>query len=323
MCLNPTLVVNKHFTPNRKNGFKIPFCDDKRKLWVSAPCGYCIECRKKKSNDWKIRITEEMNNGLKCWFVNLSFSNKSIFLLEERFKLKHKRDADANDVATLAIRLYFENIRKKLKVSLKHIFFTELGHRNSHRIHLHGLIWNTSNFDNNTVLDVIKSKWRRGIVFIGNEASLKTVNYIVKYLLKSDCDNPGFISKCLCSPGIGKSYLNKPDATRNVFNDNNTNECYRYTTGKKGSLPTYYRNKLYTDDERDKLWVNKLDKCERYVMGQRIDVSTDSGITEYINAVKYWLSRDIQEGNFNSKYLSRQERKVYNAMMKDFRIDKG
>ncbi len=40
----------------------------------------------------------------------------------------------------------------------------------------------------------------------------------------------------------------------------------------KIGLPTYYRNKIYSEEEREELWIEKLDKGERWVNGIKIDI---------------------------------------------------
>ena len=39
------------------------------------------------------------------------------------------------------------------------------------------------------------------------------------------------------------------------------------------ALPIYYRNNIYNDEEREKLWLQLLDKGIRYINGIKIDVS--------------------------------------------------
>ena len=39
-----------------------------------------------------------------------------------------------------------------------------------------------------------------------------------------------------------------------------TKETYINSQGFKMALPVYYRNKIYTEEEREKLWIEKLDK---------------------------------------------------------------
>ena len=38
-----------------------------------------------------------------------------------------------------------------------------------------------------------------------------------------------------------------------------TKETYINSQGFKMALPMYYRNKIYTEEEREKLWIEKLD----------------------------------------------------------------
>ena len=46
--------------------------------------------------------------------------------------------------------------------------------------------------------------------------------------------------------------------------------------GGKLNLPIYYRNKLFTEDqrEREKLFLDKIEKGIVYVLGTKIDLKT-------------------------------------------------
>ena len=75
-------------------------------------------------------------------------------------------------------------IWKKIKnnyVSLYKIHYKqkvpELG-ENTGRIHLHGICWGNP--------DLVKENWKYGFVFQGNMCNEKTVNYVVKYMLKEN-----------------------------------------------------------------------------------------------------------------------------------------
>lgn len=52
-------------------------------------------------------------------------------------------------------------------------------------------------------------------------------------------------------------------------------------------MPIYYRNKIYSEDEREKLWTNLLNKNERWVRGTKINISTLKGKKQYHNALLY------------------------------------
>ena len=98
-------------------------------------------------------------------------------------------------------------------------------------------------------IDEIENKnWKYGFEFIGQYVSEKTINYVVKYMLKKDKDHKEYNPKILCSAGIGAGYLNRKDSKLNKFKGTDTNETYRLRNGTKLNLPIYYRNKVYTDN---------------------------------------------------------------------------
>ena len=143
---------------------------------------------------------------------------------------------------------------------------TELGHENTERIHLHGIIFGGEKSE-------IERIWKYGHVKFGDYVNLKTVNYIVKYINKVDLDHKGYVSKILTSAGIGKNYINRVDKRLNKYIGKNTDMTYKSNNGYKMAQPIYYRNKIWTDEEREKLWLHMLDKNERYIMGEKIDIS--------------------------------------------------
>ena len=143
---------------------------------------------------------------------------------------------------------------------------TELGHKNTERIHLHGIIFGGEKSE-------IERIWRYGHVKFGDYVNLKTINYVVKYINKIDLDHKGYVSKILTSSGIGSNYMNRTDHRLNKYNGKNTDTTYKSNNGYKMAQPMYYRNKIWTDEEREKLWIHMLDKNERYIMGERIDIS--------------------------------------------------
>ena len=112
----------------------------------------------------------------------------------------------------------------------------------------------------------------------------KTINYIGKYLTKTDIKHKSYTPIILTSSGIGANYLNRINAKNNKYKGEETNTLYKTTTGHTLQLPIYYKNKLYNDEEREQLWINLLNKQERYVLGTRIDVSKND--EEYYKALE-------------------------------------
>ena len=60
------------------------------------------------------------------------------------------------------------------------------------------------------------------------------------------------------------------------------------------ALPIYYRNQIYSEEEREKLWLNKLDKQERWICGERVDIS--KGEESYYSLLEYHRRRNKQLG---------------------------
>jgi len=336
MCLYSKLIKNRKYTLNKKNGGNIPPVSDDRTLYVPVGCGNCIECRKKKAREWQVRLLEDIKDNKNGKFITLTFSNESIKELLKYEKTctdivtgkKYKITLNSlsgyeldNQIAKVAVRLFLERWRKKYKKSIRHWLITELGHNGTENIHLHGIIWTDE------PLEEVERIWSYGHVWKGkmvkdrivNYVNAKTVNYIIKYVTKVDEIHKTYKGVILCSSGIGKNYTNKHDFNKNKYIEGKTNETYKTSTGHKISIPIYWRNKLYTEEEREKLWLEKLNKEERWVMGEKVKVNTEQGQKEYENLVNYYRRKNIELGyNDDTKDEERiiYERERRNIMLK-------
>jgi len=303
MCLYPKLIKNKKYISNKKNGGIVPplplievngrLMEDLRVLEVPVGCGRCIECKKQKARNWNVRLNEEIRNNHKhAKFITLTFSNESykeLYYATDKVKGYEKDNA----IATLGVRRFLERWRKQYKKSLRHWLVTELGKTGTEHIHLHGIIWTT---ESNEELSL---KWRYGYISIGKRrydkgkalnnyntgyVNEQSINYITKYIHKQDEKHPNYKAKILTSAGIGKGYTQRHDSKRNKFKKRGTDETYKNRKGYKLALPIYYRNQIYSEEEREQLWLEKLDKEERFVLGQRIDISQND--EQYYKALK-------------------------------------
>lgn len=285
MCLYPKLIKNRKYVKNKKNGGNPPVPKDQRVLWVPVGCQKCMECKKQKSRQWSVRLQEEIRTENKCTFVTLTFSDEEITKLKNEIKGLEGYELD-NEIATLATRRFLERWRKKHKKSLKHWLVTELGHNGTENIHLHGILWSQNKQD-------ITEIWKYGWVFNGDYVNEKTVNYISKYINKTDEKHPNYNAKILTSAGIGKNYINRSDSKLNKYKEK-TDETYKTRQGKKLNLPIYYRNKLYTEDEREKLWLEKLDKQERWICGEKVSIK--NGTEEYHKLLRFYQAKNRRLG---------------------------
>jgi len=314
MCLYPRLIKNKKYEPNKKNGGVVPPVNDARVYMVPIGCGMCMECMKKRKNEWKVRLMEDIKNNKNGIFITLTFSNESYRKLASEINTKIKGYSLDNAVAKLATRRFLERWRKKHKKSVRHWLVTELGHEGTERIHMHGIIWTDHRKD-------IKETWKYGYVWDGNwrnekkvnYVSEKTVNYIIKYITKTDLKHKYYKPIILCSPGIGRGYEKTWNAKQNEYKGEETKETYKNKQGGETALPIYYRNKIYSDEEREKLWILKLNKEERWVGG--VKVSTKENTDNYYKLLNWYREKNKRLGygspnNWQARKYEHERRKL-------------
>ena len=279
MCLYPKLVPNPKYKPNKKNGGHPEQPRDGRLRWITAACGRCSECRRQKANEWKFRLSEELKKGGQIRFMTLTFSEESLSTFHS---------SDANEVAGTAVKLFRKRWYKEFGKSLKYWLVTELGHDNTERLHLHGLFW--------TEVDIktIEKIWKYGWVDGGEYVNEKTIQYIVKYVHKIDEKHPEYTSKVFTSPGIGKSYIERSEVQR--IHDQKQ-EFVKTPKGLKVGMPMYLKNKIYTEKEREDMWLERLNRGIRYINGEKYDTTTKKGLREFMNALQHAQKTSERLGN--------------------------
>lgn len=283
MCLYPKLIPNPKYKANQKNNGIVPECKDLRLKVVAIGCSNCMECTKQKASSWKSRLSYELTKGIPKW-VCLTFSNESIRVITAKGKAKirenkisvvkpiselqgYERD---NAIAKQGVRWFLERWRKKFGVSLKHWFVTELGHNGTENIHLHGFVWTNEEYK------MVEEIWKWGYIYPYRKdqkvwVNNKTINYMVKYMSKKDLKHKYYKPMILTSPGIGSGWEKTSRATLSKYKGKDTTEYTRANDGKILSLPIYWRNKLYTEEEREQLWLMRMDKDIRYIDGVEIE----------------------------------------------------
>lgn len=268
MCLYPKIIKNPKYEPNKKNGYTKEIPKDYRMKYIPIACGKCIECRKKKIREWTIRLQwEEKYTKTKGRFITLTFSEEALDELEQERQ-------EPNEIAARAIKLFLKRWEKKFKKTLRHWLVTELGDEKTERLHLHGFIW-TEN------LQDIQEIWNYGRIDIGTGVNEKGIRYCTKYVNKRDEKHEGFYGKIFASKGIGREFMKSETARRYKALGENAPQYIRTSEGQKIDIPIYWRNKLFTEEQREKIWCKLLDRQERYVMGDKVDISTKEGVILY------------------------------------------
>lgn len=308
MCLFPRLVKNPKYIANKKNKGVVPKMHDPRVALVPVGCGNCMECMKKKKREWSIRLKEHLRDH-RGIFITLSFSEDSLVRLEESLRQKgctlEGYDLD-NEMANLAQQRFSARYKVKFGKRPHKWLVTELGHQNTERIHLHGILFDVES-DNKSLEEL----WKYGNVWIGPFCNGATANYITKYLIKTDPLHKEYKPRIWCSPGIGKGYVDRM-TRQHEFKGDRTIDFYRHDSGSRDALPIYYRNKLFTEREREELWCQKLDKQLRFVNGIKIDIS--QGDEKYYSCVyqQRKVNKELGYGNdeinWDRRFYERQRR---------------
>lgn len=303
MCLYPKMVLNPKYQPNKKNNGLPPRLWGKPVKYVPIGCGVCIECRKQKANEWKVRLGEEIKQRTNGVFVTLTFNEKSLIEIASELGI-----GEGNAIATFAVRRFLERWRKKYKKSVKHWLITEMGHQGTERIHLHGIIFTDNKED-------IEKIWKYGFVYLGKYVNQKTINYIIKYVTKEDKEHPHFKAQILSSAGIGAAYQKTNRFQEHTYKGKETKDYYQLKNGTKVQNPIYYRNKLYTEEEREQMWIDKINEHKIYIMGIPYDVKTAKQREIYNEALKNAQALNERIGGGKpSKEWAKEE---YNIKLKE------
>lgn len=234
MCVN----ISPRVVYSRRTG---------ERLIVNAPCGYCVECLKKRQNDWKLRICHECESWSHCYFFTLTYRPDTlkynvvsdvvgdIYFTgteQECLSFMDKNDmrsgfrlvstAFKKDVQDFVKRIR-EDMSRKLceRWNMKYFICAEYGPNplGTKRPHYHGIILCNEEF---SIIRPYFEDWRLNIgridfreVGVDREDRSSVANYISKYCAKGcfesrkeDIDN-NLIEKAwtVMSKNIGASWL--------------------------------------------------------------------------------------------------------------------
>lgn len=238
------------------------------------------------------------SNPLPARFVTLTFD-------QESYNHHIANEKDENTGAAKAVRLFLERWRKKTGKSVKHWLITEKG-EDYNRIHLHGLLFT------NKSEKFIRETWGYGFIFIGDYCNEKTINYITKYVLKIDTKHENFKGLKLCSAGIGSKWIEK--RTPHMYKGEQTQESIRLSNGQRVNMPIYYRNKTYSETERENLWIQKIEKQERYINGMKFNMKDPDEVKRF-----YQVLESEQQKNEEMKYGKVEwSQKKYSKKLEEF-----
>lgn len=233
---------------------------------IPVPCGKCPHCLSRRRSDWVIRLKNEFKTAKSAWFITLTYDDCNLpvsSLVDSSFISRRSEYIDNSAYFPVVYRRDVQLFLKRLRFDIRpfkirYFLVSEYG-PTSFRPHYHLLL-----FDFPKELDIlshITNAWNSGFVSVSdvNEARiLYTAAYMFGKTELPDYlkNHPPFVS---CSKGIGLSYLEDSD---NYFFHKNNFALY-YQDGKyKKSLPRYYKDKIFTAEEKHEFLIDYLWKIE-------------------------------------------------------------
>lgn len=282
----------------------------------SVPCGKCPMCLSRRISAWSFRLMQEDKKSDSSFFLTLTYDTDHVPLTDRGYMGLSKRD----------VQLFFKKLRKAHSKSepngqpIKYYACGEYGGK-TYRPHYHAIIFNIklelmfdkqarillhmSQYDGQS--QVTCKQWDKGLVTVGM-VSHASVGYTLKYMCKekriplhrNDDRLPEFP---LMSKKLGANYI---DAAMIKWHKADLlNRMYiNIDGGKKAAMPRYYKNKIYTDDERSIIAGFQKGK---------IEMETIKSISEYTGNSSYaWEKRQAVIAAKRQMYTKNAQRQKVN-----------
>lgn len=235
---------------------------------LNVPCGHCLECLRKRVREWTFRsfyhvLFKDIPLD-KCYFCTLSIAPKfykeaveNPYVVWRRFvdRVRHHK----------SLIVGYNSKRKPIyrKVKFDYIVVVEFadgkrakerGLSSTYRMHFHAVL-----FAPPLNWYQLKDLWDRfvGIGWFDPLQGFEGVAYCLKYIFKDNEEDQTFIDgidrskngKMYVSHGIGKVPDSFKDDLRNYMISNYKNWFQTQINQYRYSIPRYWKNHLFTDEE--------------------------------------------------------------------------
>lgn len=226
---------------------------------VPVPCGKCPPCKRRRVSDWAFRLEQEDKVSQSSLFVTLTYntdhvpiSKKGYMTLVKTVPHINKKGKETTLPHPKSPQAFIKRLRKLQKsTAIKYYLCGEYGTK-TNRPHYHIILFNANPA-------FISQAWTFGDIHIGN-VEAASIKYCAKYIDKAkripmhrnDDRLPEF---SLMSKKLGHTYL-----TPQMKKYHQDRIYDMYVTRKDGiklAMPRYYRNILFTEEQR-KLQAKKI-----------------------------------------------------------------
>lgn len=221
----------------------------------TVPCGKCPQCVGRRISAWSFRLIQEDKRSTLSSFITLTYDTSTVPITERGFMVLCKRD----------LQLFFKRLRKSyskgydhLRQPIKYYAVGEYGGK-GFRPHYHVILFNCP-------IELIQPAWNKGHVHYG-QVSGASIGYTLKYMCKPRKfplhQNDDRISEfALMSKRLGDNYLSRQMLAYHKADTVNRLYC-TIEGGQKISMPRYYKDKIYTQEERGQIkahWSAEMQK---------------------------------------------------------------
>lgn len=287
---------------------------------VPVPCGKCPNCVKNRISGWSFRLRQEAKKAISAFFVTLTYDVDHVNITPNGFMTLCKEDFQKFMKRFRKSHSKIENYDAK---SIKYYCVGEYGGKLK-RPHMHIILFNADLgvligskyakavrrrlIDLNGHDPFICNDWPAGHITVGKveDASIGyTLVYISKYHNIPEHDRDDRIPEfSLMSKGLGADYLTNA-MVRYHHQDVRKFAHIVVEDGKKIPLPRYYKDKMYTD--QDKAIIGHYFRTRAIEANDRYNskIMTEYGVDEYsVESVKRSIAqRKFKEMRYKAKSL--------------------
>lgn len=289
MCLSPRLIINRHYLKvanNSKLG-ALSLFGTAPDFYIKVDCGLCVECQKKRGNNWRIRLLDEYHYHLK------KFPDDKVIFGTLTIAPQYMDRFDNPVKVDIEMRKFLERYRKMFGCSFKHYITSEYGEKRG-RLHFHFI-----GFRMLCNINELERLWPFGRVDMQTLKGPEGLTYVSGYITKivkgdklSQESIPFFIekdkkTKVWVSRALGRGYA--LDESNYTWHHQNGKALFfrQSSNGLPFMLPRYYYRFLFSPIQlarRKKDYFNlqfELPKPPFFAHKRRFE-----DLLQYINYVK-------------------------------------
>lgn len=215
---------------------------------VYVPCSKCYVCKNKRIAAWAFRLKYHARVNPLAYFVTLTYNTEHVPITKNGYLTVRQKD----------LQNFFKKLRRnhpKDGYPISYYAASEYGTKHS-RPHYHIILFGcndqeitkawTTDGRTNTEIQAL------GDIYFGTVEG-GSIGYVLKYICKPpepkkharDDREP---TKSYMSKGIGKNYLS--DAMKEYHKSDLANRVCVQEETQKISMPKYYKDKIYTSEEK-------------------------------------------------------------------------